>query len=302
MSKIIISQKVADALKENKPIVALETTIISHGMPYPKNVEIALEVERIIEELGAVPATIGIVDGKAIIGLSKEQIQEFGTRKGILKVSRRDLPYVLSSNKWGATTVAGTMILANYAGIEVFVTGGIGGVHRHGNVTFDISNDLDELGKTDVTVVCAGAKAILDLPLTLEYLETKGVPVIGYNSDNLAAFYSSDSGIPLEYNLNLEEISSFIQTKRQLNLKGGVLISNPIPKEYELPNNEINQYIELALKKANDNNITGKRVTPFLLSSITDLTNARSLEANIHLIKNNALVGAQLAILLKKVI
>jgi pseudouridine-5'-phosphate glycosidase len=194
------------------------------------------------------------------------------------------------------------MILANYVGIEVFVTGGIGGVHRQGNTTFDISNDLDELGKTNVTVVCAGAKAILDLPLTLEFLETKGVPVIGYNSTNLAAFYSSDSGIPLEYNLNLEEIAKFIQTKRELNLQGGVLISNPIPKEFELPNNEINQYIELALKKANENNITGKRVTPFLLSAITDLTNSRSLEANIHLIKNNALVGAQLATLLKKVI
>ena len=288
-----VSEEVQNALKNNIPVVALESTIISHGMPYPQNVETALNVEKIIRENGCVPATIGIIDGVGIVGMSEEEIELFGKRKGILKASRRDLPIIMSKKLWGATTVATTMIFASMAGIEVFVTGGIGGVHKEGQYTFDISADLQELAKTNVTVVCAGAKAILDLPLTLEYLETFGVPVLGYKSNHLGAFYSTDSGLNVDYQMDsAEEIAQAIKIKRELNLQGGILVSNPIPKEYEIPNDEINVYIEEALKDAKKQGVKGKDTTPFLLAHIKEHTKGRSLESNIKLVYNNARVGA----------
>lgn len=293
---IKISKEVQEALKNNIPVVALESTIISHGMPYPKNVETALNVERIIRENGCVPATIGIIEGTPIVGMSPEEIELFGKTPGILKASRRDLPVIMSKKLWGATTVTTTMIFANMAGIEVFVTGGIGGVHRGAETTFDISADLQELSNTNVTVVCAGAKAILDLPLTLEYLETFGVPVLGYKSENLGGFYSKDSGLKLDYRMeNAKEIAEAIYYKRALNLKGGILVSNPIPNEYSIPNENINVYINKALEEAKKLNIKGKDVTPFLLKAITDATEGKSLEANIQLVYNNAIVGAEIA-------
>ena len=293
---IKISKEVQEALKNNIPVVALESTIISHGMPYPKNVETALNVERIIRENGCVPATIGIIEGTPIVGMSPEEIELFGKTPGILKASRRDLPVIMSKKLWGATTVTTTMIFANMAGIEVFVTGGIGGVHRGAETTFDISADLQELSKTNVTVVCAGAKAILDLPLTLEYLETFGVPVLGYKSENLGGFYSKDSGLKLDYKMeSAKEIAEAIYYKRQLKLDGGVLVSNPIPSEYSIPNENINVYINNALEEAKKLNIKGKDVTPFLLKAITDATEGKSLEANIQLVYNNAIVGAEIA-------
>ena len=293
---IKISKEVQEALKNNIPVVALESTIISHGMPYPKNVETALNVERIIRENGCVPATIGIIEGTPIVGMSPEEIELFGKTPGILKASRRDLPVIMSKKLWGATTVTTTMIFANMAGIEVFVTGGIGGVHRGAETTFDISADLQELSKTNVTVVCAGAKAILDLPLTLEYLETFGVPVLGYKSENLGGFYSKDSGLKLDYKMeSAKEIAEAIYYKRQLKLDGGVLVSNPIPNEYSIPNENINVYINKALEEAKNLGIKGKDVTPFLLKAITDATEGKSLEANIQLVYNNAIVGAEIA-------
>ena len=293
---IKISKEVQEALKNNIPVVALESTIISHGMPYPKNVETALNVERIIRENGCVPATIGIIEGTPIVGMSPEEIELFGKTPGILKASRRDLPVIMSKKLWGATTVTTTMIFANMAGIEVFVTGGIGGVHRGAETTFDISADLQELSNTNVTVVCAGAKAILDLPLTLEYLETFGVPVLGYKSENLGGFYSKDSGLKLDYRMeNAKEIAEAIYYKRALNLKGGILVSNPIPSEYSIPNENIDVYINKALEEVKNLGIKGKDVTPFLLKAITDATEGKSLEANIQLVYNNAIVGAEIA-------
>lgn len=293
---IKISEEVKNALKNNIPVVALESTIISHGMPYPENVKTALNVEKIIRDNGCIPATIGIINGVPIVGMSPEEIELFGKTKGIAKVSRRDLPVIMAKKMWGATTVATTMILASMAGIEVFVTGGIGGVHKGAQVTFDISADLQELANTNVTVVCAGAKAILDLPLTLEYLETLGVPVLGYKSENLAAFYSKDSGLKLDYFMNNAlEIARTIYYKRKMNLKGGILISNPIPDEASIDNNYINKFIDEAINKANELNITGKDTTPFLLKAIADATSGKSLEANIALIYNNAKIGALIA-------
>lgn len=293
---IKVSEEVKNAIKNNVPVVALESTIISHGMPYPENVKTALEVEHIIRENGCVPATIGIIDGVPIVGMNADEIERFGKEKGIAKVSRRDLPIIMAKKLWGATTVSATMILANLAGIEVFVTGGIGGVHKNAQQTFDISADLQELAHTNVTVVCAGAKAILDLPLTLEYLETQGVPVLGYKSKNLAAFYSSDSGLPLDYKMNDEkEIALAIKYKRQLKLDGGILISNPIPLENSIDNNYINSFIDKAINSANENGIKGKDITPFLLKSIADATKGDSLKANIALIYNNAKIGSLIA-------
>ena len=293
---IKISKEVQEALKNNIPVVALESTIISHGMPYPKNVETALNVERIIRENGCVPATIGIIEGTPIVGMSPEEIELFGKTPGILKASRRDLPVIMSKKLWGATTVTTTMIFASMAGIEVFVTGGIGGVHRGAETTFDISADLQELSNTNVTVVCAGAKAILDLPLTLEYLETFGVPVLGYKSENLGGFYSKDSGLKLDYKMeNAKEIAEAIYYKRALGLDGGILVSNPIPDEYSIPNENINVYINKALEDAKNLGIKGKDVTPFLLKAITDATEGKSLEANIQLVYNNAKVGSEIA-------
>ncbi len=291
-----ISQEVKNALLHHQPVVALESTIISHGMPYPKNVETALRVEQVIRNAGCIPATIGIIEGEPIIGMSAEEIELFGKREGIVKVSRRDLPIVYAKKLWGATTVAATMILARQADIEVFVTGGIGGVHRHGNETFDISADLQELSRTDVTVVCAGAKAILDLPLTMEYLETMGVPVLGYQTKELPAFYTRKSGIALEYSFDTPlELAMIIKEKRKAHLHGGLLITNPIPEEYALDENLMNQSVNQALKEADEKGIHGKDVTPFLLRRVVELTGGESLESNIQLVLNNARLGAEIA-------
>lgn len=291
-----ISNEVQHALKNNIPVVALESTIISHGMPYPKNVETALLVEKTIRDNGAIPATIGIIDGEAIVGMNPEEIEEFGKRKGIKKVSRRDLPIVYAKKLWGATTVAATMILAAQAGIEIFVTGGIGGAHRKANETFDISADLEELGKTNVSVVSAGVKAILDLKLTLEILETKGVPVLSYQTDEFADFYTRHSGIKMENVVNSPlEVAQIIKAKRDNHLDGGVLIANPIPEEDEMDPTIINNAIEVALANAEKDGISGKDITPYLLKTIVELTNGDSLESNIKLVLNNAKLGAKIA-------
>lgn len=293
---MIISKEVKEALKNHQPVVVLESTIISHGMPYPKNVETALKVEEEIRKVGVIPATIGIIEGEAIVGMSKDQIEQFGQRKGIVKCSRRDLPIVYATKKWGATTVSATMIIAQQAGIEFFVTGGIGGAHKKANETFDISADLDELGKTNVSVICAGPKAILDLGFTLEILETKGVPVIGYQTDCLPAFYTSKSNYKVDYNASSpKEISDIIYQKRINHLDGGVLITNPIPKQFEMDHKLIDEAISKALEDMEKLNIKGKEETPFLLKRIVELTNGESLEANIALVLNNAHLGALIA-------
>lgn len=293
---IYINPEVEEAIKNNVPVVALESTIISHGMPYPKNVQTALKVEAEIRKLGAVPATIGIIDGQPIVGMSPDQIEEFGKRQGVVKVSRRDLPVIYAKKLWGATTVSATMILAHQAGIEVFVTGGIGGVHKEAQQTMDISCDLQELAKTDVTVVCAGAKAILDLPLTLEYLETMGVPVLGYQTDELPAFYSQTSGLKVDYQVNSpEEIAQIIHEKRLNHLNGGILVTNPIPKEYSIEHKIIDSAIAKALADMKKEGIKGKECTPFLLKRVVEITGGFSLQANIALVLNNARLGAQIA-------
>ena len=291
-----INPVVLDALKNNKPVVALETTIISHGMPYPKNVETALKVEEVIRTHGAVPATIGIIDGEPVVGMTPEEIELFGKAKNIAKASRRDLPVIYAKKMWAATTVSSSMILAAQAGIEVFVTGGIGGVHRRAQESMDISADLQELGKTNVTVVCAGAKAILDLPLTLEYLETMGVPVLGFQTNELPAFYSRHSGLSVDYAIdNYQEAAKIIALKRKNNLTGGILITNPIPEQYAMDDKIINDAIEQALRMADEQGIKGKAITPFLLKTIVELTGGESLESNIQLILNNAAVGAEIS-------
>lgn len=293
---IKISPKVLNALENNIPVVALESTIISHGMPYPKNVKTALEVEKAILDEGVIPATIGIIDGVAIIGMNEEEIEQFGKKQGILKVSRRDLPMVYAKKLWGATTVAATMILAAQAGIEIFVTGGIGGVHRDATKTFDISADLEELAKTNVTVICAGCKSVLDLPLTMEYLETKGVPVLGYKTNELPDFYTSSSGIKLEHSVQSpSEAAQIILEKRINKLEGGILITNPIPKQFEMDKEVINKAINTALNNAEKEGISGKDITPYLLKTIVEITKGDSLESNIHLVLNNAHVGALIA-------
>lgn len=296
-----IRPEVKDALAHGLPVVALESTIISHGMPYPQNVETALAVEEQVRAHGACPATLGLLDGQPVIGMTAQEIEDFGRRPGVAKVSRRDLPIVMARGLWGATTVAGTMILAERAGIEVFVTGGIGGVHRGASQTFDISADLQELARTNVTVVCAGIKAILDLPSTLEYLETFGVPVIGYCSDELAAFYSTTSHLPLEARVDdLETLARIVQAKRTFGLDGGVLVSNPIPTEHSMDEGTIGQAIEEALQDMAREGIRGKAVTPYLLERVKAVTAGRSLESNIALILNNARVGALLSVELSR--
>ncbi|HPY79742.1 MAG: pseudouridine-5'-phosphate glycosidase [Erysipelotrichaceae bacterium] len=293
---IKINDEVKKALEKGKPVVALESTIISHGMPYPKNVKTALEVEQAIREHGAIPATIGIINGVAVVGMTSDEIEQFGKRQEIVKVSRRDLPVVYAKKMWAATTVAATMIIASQVGIEVFVTGGIGGVHRHATETMDISADLQELAKTNVTVVCAGAKAILDLPLTLEYLETMGVPVLGFKTKELPAFYTPHSGLPVDYQLDsYKEAAEVIYHKRQNRLDGGILITNPIPEKYAMDSKVINHAIQKALGEAEQLGIKGKEVTPFLLKKIVELTGGDSLESNIHLVINNAIVGAEIS-------
>lgn len=291
-----INPEVAKAMEEGRPVVALESTIIAHGMPYPKNVETALAVEEVIKGNGAVPATIGILNGRIKIGMTKEEIEYMAHAENVLKVSRRDLPLVIAQKMDGATTVAGTMIAANMAGIKLFVTGGIGGVHRGASESFDISADLEELKMTDVTVVCAGAKAILDIPATLEYLETAGVPVIAYGTDEIPAFYSRKSGEKANCRLDTpEEIGALISMKHELGLKGGVLVTCPIPEADEIPAEEINGVIDEAIKEAEAKGVKGKESTPFLLSKVKDLTEGRSLEANIKLVLNNADIGSRIA-------
>lgn len=293
---LLFSPEVAAARAAGKPVVALESTIISHGMPYPQNVATAKEVEQIIRDAGAVPATIAIIDGKICIGLSSEQLELLGNSPEAMKVSRRDLPFVLSTRRLGATTVAATMICAALAGIRVFVTGGIGGVHRGAETSFDISADLQELAQTDVAVVCAGVKSILDIGLTLEYLETHGVPVISVGQPGFPAFFTRDSGFKADFQLDTPlEQAAFISTKWQLGLRGGVVVSNPVPEAFAMPKLEIDRITEQALDDADRGGVRGKAVTPFLLNRIKQLTEGRSLVANIALVKHNALVGAKLA-------
>ena len=294
---MLFSPEVAAARAAGKPVVALESTIISHGMPYPQNVTMAQEVEHVIRGAGAVPATIAIIEGKICIGLGPEQLELLGSSPEAMKVSRRDLPYVLSRRMLGATTVAATMICARMAGIDVFVTGGIGGVHRGAETSFDISADLQELANTDMAVVCAGVKSILDIGLTLEYLETHGVPVISVGQPGFPAFFTRESGFKADFQLdNALEQASFIQTKWQLGLRGGVVIANPVPAMFAMDQEEIDRFIGQALDEARQNNVTGKAVTPFLLARIKTLTEGRSLATNIALVKHNALVGAELAV------
>ncbi|MBQ8563615.1 MAG: pseudouridine-5'-phosphate glycosidase [Firmicutes bacterium] len=292
-----INPEVAKAMEEGIPVIALESTIISHGMPYPKNVETALAVEDVIRKGGAMPATIGIIEGRIKIGLTREEVEYMATAKNVLKVSRRDFPLVISQKADGATTVAGTMIAANMAGIRLFVTGGIGGVHRGAGESHDISADLEELKMTDVTVICAGVKSILDIAGTLEYLETAGVPVITYGADEFPAFYSRRSGHAAECRMDdPAAIADLINTKEKMGLKGGVLVACPLPEEDEIPFEQIDVVIKQALKECEEQKITGKRITPFLLSRVKDLTEGKSLEANIKLVLNNAAVGAEIAV------
>ena len=293
-----ISKEVMEALDHGKPVVALESTIISHGMPYPLNVETAIKVEKIIRDGGAVPATIAILNGRLKVGLTKEEIDYLGKAgEKVIKTSRRDIPFIIAKQLDGATTVASTMIIANIAGIKVFATGGIGGVHRGAAETFDISADLEELGRTDVAVVCAGAKSILDINLTLEYLETKGVPVIGYKTDELPAFYTRKSGFKVDYNIeNPHELALALKAKWDLHLNGGIVIANPIPEEFEMDFDTITNAVNTAVEEAQRLGIKGKESTPFLLAKVKELTDGDSLKSNIELVYNNAKLAAKLAV------
>ena len=292
-----VNPEVKAALEAGKPVVALESTIISHGMPYPQNVETALNVEKIIRENGAVPATVAVIGGRLKAGLTPEEIEYFG-KKGtaIAKASRRDLAALCAKGEDGATTVTTTMIIAHMAGIKIFATGGIGGVHRGAETTMDISADLEELANTPVMVICAGAKAILDLGLTLEYLETHGVPVLGYGTEELPAFYSRHSGLKVDYRVDSpEELARVFFTQKALGLKGGMLVANPIPEEYAMDGRGIDEAIEKALAMMKEQGIHGKETTPFLLATVKDLTGGDSLESNIRLVYNNAALAAKTA-------
>ena len=299
---LVVAPEVKAALEAGKPVVALESTIISHGMPYPKNVETALEVETIVRECGAVPATIAIIGGKLTVGITPEEIDHLG-KKGlaVTKVSRRDIPVVCAKGEDGATTVAATMILADMAGVKIFATGGIGGVHRGAETTMDISADLEELAHTSVMVVCAGAKAILDLGLTLEYLETKGVPVIGYQTEELPAFYTRKSGFKVDYRMDTPaEIAEAFRAKMELGLDGSMLVTNPIPEEYSMDHDAIYKVIDEAIAKAKELGIHGKETTPYLLDEIQKITGGDSLEANIRLVYNNARLASAIAVELSR--
>lgn len=292
-----ISQEVKEAIKEKKPVVALESTIISHGMPYPKNVETALEVEKVVRENGAIPATIAIINGEIKIGLTKEEIEIIGKAGlSVTKTSRRDLAYVVANKLNGATTVAATMICAQMANIKIFATGGIGGVHRGAEKTMDISADLEELGKTNVAVICAGCKSILDMGLTLEYLETKGVAIYGYKTNILPAFYTRESDFKVNKINSEQEVAKVLKAKWDLGLDGGVVITNPIPEEFSMDRKIIDKTILEALKEADEKGIKGKDITPFLLDKIQKLTSGKSLEANIKLVFNNAKLASKIAI------
>lgn len=296
-----INPEVKKALEQGKAVVALESTIISHGMPYPKNVETALKVEEIVRANGAIPATIAILKGKLKVGLTHEEIEYLGNNDDVIKVSRRDIPFIVAKALDGATTVASTMIIATLAGIKVFATGGVGGVHRGAQETFDISADLQELAHTNVAVVCAGAKSILDIGLTLEYLETQGVPVVGFGTEELPAFYTRKSGFKVDYSVDTaQELAVAIKAKWDLGLKGGLVIANPIPEQYEMDYDIINNAIENAVKEADEKGIKGKESTPFLLAKVKEITQGKSLESNIQLVYNNAKVGALLAVELSK--
>ena len=297
-----VNPAVAQALAEGKPVVALESTIISHGMPYPQNVETALKVEEIIRQNGAVPATIAILGGRLKAGLSPAEIEYLGKQgQKVTKASRRDLSVLVAQGADGATTVATTMMIAHMAGIKLFATGGIGGVHRGAETTMDISADLEELGQTDVMVVCAGAKAILDLKLTLEYLETKGVPVLGYQTQELPAFYTRTSGLKVDYQVDSPEmLAKILKTQHDLGLHGGILVTNPIPEQYSMDADAINAVIDQAIAEAQEKGIHGKETTPFLLARVKDLTGGDSLDSNIQLVFNNARLGAAAAVELSK--
>ncbi len=293
-----ISPDVQKALNEGTPVVALESTIISHGMPYPQNVQTALLVEQTIRENGATPATIAIIGGKLKAGLTRDEIEYLGKKgRDVIKASRRDLPVLISRGEDGATTVTTTMIIAAMAGIKIFATGGIGGVHRGAEKTMDISADLEELSKTPVMVICAGAKSILDLSLTLEYLETKGVPVIGFGTNELPAFYTRKSGLSVDYRIDTpEELASAFRAKLEMGLDGGMLVTNPIPEEYSMDPDVINTAIDKAIAECNALGIKGKETTPFLLAKIKDITGGDSLDANIQLVLNNARLAAKTAV------
>lgn len=296
-----IKPEVLEAINEGRAVVALESTIICHGMPYPRNVKTALEVEKIIRENGAIPATIAILDGKIKVGLTEDEIEYLGKTKNVVKTSRRDIPFVVSKKLDGATTVASTMIIAALAGIKVFATGGIGGVHRGAQETFDISADLQELAHTNVAVVCAGAKSILDIGLTLEYLETQGVPVVGFKTEELPAFYTRRSGYKVDYRVDsAEELAATLKAKWDLGLNGGMVVANPILEQYEMNYDIITNAINDAVKEAEAKDIKGKESTPFLLAKVKEITGGDSLESNIQLVYNNAMLGAQLAVELSK--
>jgi pseudouridine-5'-phosphate glycosidase len=300
-SHLVIGDEVAAALSAGRPVVALETTIVSHGMPWPENIETALAVEAIVRDGGAVPAAIAVLDGKIRVGLDRAMLERLAREKGVLKLSRADLPYALISGRPGATTVAATMIVAHLAGIRVFATGGIGGVHRGASESFDISTDLTELARTPVTVVAAGAKALLDLPKTLEMLETLGVPVICYRSDEFPAFWSRSSGLPAPIRLDdPAAIAAFLAARDELRLGGGALVANPAPAADEIPAAEMSGYIAAANDDARAARVAGKAVTPFLLDAILRKTSGRSLVTNIALIKNNAALAAAIAAALTK--
>ncbi len=294
---ICYSPEVAEAIERGLPVIALESTIISHGMPYPQNVETARECERIARSCGAVPATCAVIGGRLCAGLTDEQLEYLGrTGPAVTKASRRDIAVIASRGGDGALTVAGTMIIAAMAGIRVFATGGIGGVHRGAEKTMDISADLEELGRTDVTVVCAGAKSILDIGLTLEYLETKGVPVIGYGTDEMPAFYTRRSGFKTDYRMDTpEEIAKAVSLKKKLGIAGGTLVVNPVPEEYSMDKERIDAVIEAAVQKAERLGVKGKNITPFLLAEIKDVTGGDSLETNIALVYNNVRLASAIA-------
>jgi pseudouridine-5'-phosphate glycosidase len=297
MNEFLVADEVLEALNNHAPVVALESTIISHGMPYPQNVAVAKKVEDAVRRNGAVPATIAILNGRIHVGLTSDQLEQFAQAANVMKCSRRDLPFVVSQELLGATTVSATMIIAEMAGIEVFATGGIGGVHRGAELTFDVSADLQEFAQTNVTVVSAGAKAILDIPKTLEYLETMGVPVIGLGTQEFPAFYSRTSGIGLSLHLpTTSAIAAVIHEKKRMNLRGGILVANPIPAEYEIPATEIEPFIQKALSDAEKQGVNGKELTPFLLKTLNSVTAGRSQQANEQLVLNNAVVAARIAV------
>jgi pseudouridine-5'-phosphate glycosidase len=296
MRALKISEEVRDAIASHRPVVALETTIVTHGMPYPDNLATARSVEAEIRERGAIPATIAVMNGAVRVGLSDSELESLATARDVLKLSRNDLAYAIATGRPGATTVAATMICARFAGIRVFVTGGIGGVHRGAEASFDISADLEELARTSVAVVCAGAKALLDLPKTLEYLETRGVPVIGYGTSDFPAFWSRSSGLPVPLRLDsVAEIARVLELKWSLGLEGGAIVANPVSSTDEIPPAEMSRFIETAVAEADARRIAGKAVTPFILSRLNEITGGRSLKTNIALVRNNARVGAELA-------